>query len=132
MVATAVTEINAGRSGRLMRALRAALALWLVLALAVGPVAIGAASGGAVDGLPCHTQMAEPGQSTPQDDLPVQQKHAPACPMMAGGVCLVLCALAPAVSGIPSPPHVAVPVTWREEAAAPRVVLPLRRPPRQL
>jgi hypothetical protein len=125
-------RFHSAHPGRPMRVFRAALALCLIAAMVLGATAIGAAPANAVEGLPCQMQMADLEQPIPQDAPPQHRKQAPACPMMVGGLCLVLCALTPTVASIPSPPHIAVPTIWREEAAPPQVIPPLRRPPRQL
>lgn len=84
--------------------------------------------------MPCETQMGSADrQLAPEDDTGSDRGSLPpACPMMVGGVCLMLAALEPAPFGIAEPPHATQRTAWVDNAVIPRIVQPLRRPPRSL
>jgi hypothetical protein len=113
---------------------RAAVALILAFALLLGSVALAGAIDLGGGKMPCDMQMgAADAQALPDNDgSPEQGSVRPACPMMLGGVCLMLAGVAPATVGLADPPHAAVRGARIEEAGAPHVVPPLRRPPRTL
>lgn len=116
-----------------MRVLRAALAFWLVLALALGPATIGGAVAGE-GSMPCQMEMATLDQQALPEELPdsSHQKMPPACPMMTGGLCMTLLAVAPGLVSLPIPDDSNARAIPLDESVTPRVVSPLRRPPRSL
>lgn len=117
----------------LKRLQRAVVALLLAFALLIGPLSL-AASVTAGDTMPCQMEMAS-ADAQPQSGEPIQpdpQKQKSACPMMSGGVCATLVAVAPASSSLPSPSFVSTDENVTKEALVPHIVSPLRRPPRHL
>ena len=117
-----------------MRLFRVSLVFSLVVALALGPAAIGSAFGFGAEGMPCQMQMDALDQQLPPDGLPgPSHKKIPlACPMMVGGSCVMLFAVAPVLAPLPIPPPMDIQAIRLNEAVAPHVVSPLRRPPRHL
>lgn len=114
--------------------LRAAIALSLVLVLTLGNLALAGALEPGLGSMPCDMQMgAADHQLAPADDTGSDRGSLPpVCPMMVGGVCLMLVALEPLPVGIAEPPHATLRTGWVDNAVIPRIVPPLRRPPRSL
>lgn len=129
---TVPSRVNARRSWPATRLRRVALILWLVAALLLGPMAIAGASEFGTGSMPCQMQMGALDQQPSPDQLPdpSHQKIPLACPMMAGGLCMMLFKVAPVLASLPIPPPTDIQATRLNEAVAPHVVSLLKRPPR--
>ena len=133
-VASAKREMDQKRPASKTRVLRAAVVLLLVAALVVGNSVLASAISFVGGTMPCEMQMDTADNQLPPDGpAGMDRERMPQpCPMMMGGVCVMLVAVAPILASIPDPPHAAIRAIWLDETAAPHVVSPLRRPPRDL